>query len=288
MTRNSSENRAMTMKIPVLGCIIFMTLVPTYLLSTLWRPDYFKNVLKEDVELAQHLSLPRGMAADILPIWRRYRSHRKSLLRQIVKHPDAFSLPAVLPELIVFDLDATLWWPETYRLSDSPSLALLGSLGNGIGDGVMGMQVSPNGPIVTLFPWAREVLQFIFLHPRFENVKFAAVSTSAFPSYSYLCLAIELLPGVTLGSMFDYKFIGETGDLDGPWLTNHFLKLRDQSQTPFDEIVFYDDGLWRDQVGKIYSTFGVVGQTTPSGLSMETFVLGLEKFQQSVQERNIP
>lgn len=284
MARNSGENRAMTMKIPILSLILFMVFVPTFLMSKLATPGYFNKIKKEDFELAQQLSMPRGMAADIMPLWRHYRAHRQSLLRKIIKYPDAFSLPDIVPEMIVFDLDATLWWPETYRLSGSPSLALLGSLGYGIGDGVMGMQVPPNGPTVTLFPWAREVLQLLFLHPKFETVKLAAVSTSAFPSYSHLCLAIELLPGVTLGSIFDYKFIGETGDLVGPWLTNHFLKLRDESQISFDEMLFYDDGLWRDQVGKIQSSFGVVGQTTPSGLSMETFVYGLEKFQESMQK----
>ncbi len=279
MTRNSnSENWAITMKVLLLGFIALMAVLSIHL-GSLWRSNALVFI-KEDVELLQNLSLPRGAAANILPLWRRYRSHRQSLLRHIVKYPDAFEIPSTIPKMIVFDLDATLWWPETYRLPGSPTLALLGSLGDGLGEGVMGMQVPPNGPTVTLFPWAREVLQFAFLQSKFENMKFAAVSTSAFPSYVHLCLAIELFPGVTLGSIFDYKLIGDVNGLHGPWLTSHFLRLRELSGIGFNEMVFYDDGLWRDQVGRMQSILGVLGQTTPSGLSMQTFILGLERFEQ--------
>lgn len=199
------------------------------------------------------------------------------------KEADARS--STLPKMIVFDLDATLWLPEMYELNACPSEPIFGVLGldcNGSEEvGILGLKVPPDGPVVSLFPEALYVLRRIHLDPAFRNVKIAAASTSEEPEYSFATLSgLEIFRGMSMASMFDYLEIGRTGALT-KYKTSHFELLAKQSGVSYDDMLFFDDCYWEDHVQDMYDAFGVIGQRTPDGLNMETFLMGLQRYRKS-------
>ena len=193
-----------------------------------------------------------------------------------------------LPSLIVFDLDDCLWTPEMYTLPSKPSIPVRGDLGLGNGEqGVIGIKCSPSGPTVKLFDGARRALREIATNPHFKEVLLGVASSSEEPSFSQACLEnIEILPGLTLRGMILYDQIGRTGKLS-PRKTTHFRLIHQESNIPYEEMLFFDDCNWGDHVGDLAQTFGVVGQRTPNGMQFHEFEEGLRKYQKVAEERKV-
>lgn len=185
-----------------------------------------------------------------------------------------------LPTLIVFDLDDCLWTPEMYTLSQKPSVPVEGDLGGGHGRGVVGVRCGARGETVRLYPGALQVLQELWAgrDGKWKGSKIAAASSSEEPSYSAACLEhLEVVPGVSMGTLFSYRAIGRTGELSSNKRT-HFTKLHRESRVPYDEMIFFDDCNWGDHVATVAREFGVVGQRTPSGLTGEEWRACLASF----------
>lgn len=151
-----------------------------------------------------------------------------------------------LPELIVFDLDNTLWSPELYQLRK--------------------LQRSNMYPIahkdVKLFPAAWNVIQHIRADPdgNFVNTKFAVASRTKSVDWAH-----DLLKQFELEDFFHYVEIFP-GDKK-----QHFYNLKRQSGVDFDRMLFFDDS--RD--GKFgncepVSELGVLSVHCPDGIQKES------------------
>jgi magnesium-dependent phosphatase 1 len=152
-------------------------------------------------------------------------------------------------------------------------------------EGVVGMQVPPNGPIVRLFPGARQVLYELATDPKYRGIILAAASSSEQPSYSYACLeGIDILPNLKMSDLMQCTQFGRTGSLS-PNKKTHFQQLFQQSQIPFDEMLFFDDCNWGDHCATVTKEFGVVSYRTPSGLQYHEFLDALEKYKRHAQQR---
>jgi magnesium-dependent phosphatase 1 len=191
-----------------------------------------------------------------------------------------------LPTMIVFDLDDCLWTPEMYTLRSKPSIPVMGDLGLGnLEQGVVGLKCPHNGPTVRLFDGARKALRELATDPKYEGVVLGAASSSEEPTFSHACLEnIEVLPGLTLRNMITYDQIGRTGPLSSR-KTTHFSLLHEESQIPYEEMLFFDDCNWGDHVGDMKQSFGVEGQRTPSGMQYKEFHRGLDKYLKASEER---
>lgn len=203
-----------------------------------------------------------------------------------------------LPSMIVFDLDDCLWTPEMHELSGKPSVPVEGPLDplqiETCALGTIGMRVpgrrgrssfwdGNEDECVRLFDGARLALRELALDPKYRGIKLAAASSSLEPAYSHACLrGIEILPGLTLRQMFTYDEIGRTGKLS-PRKTSHFSELHKDSGIPFEEMLFFDDCNWGDHCADVTNTFGVVSQRTPSGMTIDEFHRGLEKYRKESQ-----
>ncbi|KAL3799887.1 hypothetical protein ACHAW5_004399 [Stephanodiscus triporus] len=206
-----------------------------------------------------------------------------------------------LPTIIVFDLDDCLWTPEMHELSGMPSIPVEGPLDptdvEGSTIGTVGMKVPSSrrgghrgfdwgghaadsrGEIVELYPGARRTLRELATNPKYQEVKIAVASTSLEPAYSRACIeGIEVVEGVTMRDMISYSQIGRSGRLTSR-KTGHFRLIHEESGgVPYDEMLFFDDCNWADHVGDIDRELGVLGVRTGSGLTLEHFYNGLEKF----------
>jgi magnesium-dependent phosphatase 1 len=202
-----------------------------------------------------------------------------------------------LPSMIVFDLDDCLWTPEMHELSGKPSVPVEGPLDPldpaNSDLGTVGMRVRSRGmwdgnedECVTLFDGARLALRELALNPKYRGIKLAAASSSLEPTYSHACLrGIEVLPGLTLRDMFSHDEIGRSGKLSSR-KTTHFRELHKASGVPYEEMLFFDDCNWGDHCKDVTKTYGVVSQRTPSGMRLEEFHRGIDKYRQESESQN--
>jgi len=217
-----------------------------------------------------------------------------------------------LPSMIVFDLDDCLWTPEMHELYGLPSKPINGNLNPNLQDdindiprkgrqpkrssksnytdediieeiGVIGMQVPGSSQAVYLYEGARKALREIGTDPKYKNVLIAVASTSLEPSYSHHCIDhIEIFPRVTIRDILDHDEVGRSGHLTSR-KTTHFKALHEESNVPYEEMLFFDDCNWGDHVKDLEDAYGVTGQRTPYGLRMEEFYAGLEKYKKKIQ-----
>lgn len=185
----------------------------------------------------------------------------------------------LLPSMIVFDLDDCLWSPEMYTLRDKPSIPIEGIIDEKNRQrGIVGMQVPRGGPIVRLFPEAREILQELVTNPTYKDITLSLASSSEEPTYSRACLeGIELFPGTVLAQLFPFTQIGRSPPLSSR-KTTHFSLLQKESSIPYHQMLFFDDCNWGDHVADVQNTFGVPGQRTPRGLTWVDFTNGLNHY----------
>jgi HAD-superfamily phosphatase, subfamily IIIC len=169
--------------------------------------------------------------------------HRKNNRKQ---NRSAENTLQALPELIVFDLDNTLWSPELYQLRK--------------------LQKNNVYPIahedVKLFPAAWDVINHIRKDPLgiFVNTKFAVASRTKSVDW-----AQDLLKQFELEDFFHYVEIFP-GDKK-----RHFNNLKRRSGIDFDRMLFFDDS--RD--GKFgncepVSQLGVLSVHCPDGIHKES------------------
>merc|ERR1712166_335689 len=174
----------------------------------------------------------------------------------------------VLPRLVVFDLDFCLWHPEMYELAGSPFRKQ--------GEAV----VDKRGTEIELFPAARTVLNSLATDPQWEQTQVAYASRTDKPAWARECLGlIEVAPGVTMEQLGAYAEIGG-GDGAAGCKTNHFGKIQAASGLSYNEMIFFDDGMYncRD-----VNPLGVLCVCVPNGMTTEAWQQGLQTFQDCVE-----
>ena len=94
--------------------------------------------------------------------------------------------------------------------------------------------------IVELYPGARQTLRQLATNPIYQNIQLAVASTSLVPSYSKACMdGLEIVKGVTLGSMLSYIHVGRDGKLSTR-KTSHFQLIHEESGgVPYAEMLFF-------------------------------------------------
>ncbi len=168
----------------------------------------------------------------------------KSIQPLIRDMSSSSTLNKVMPLLIVFDLDNTLWTPELYQLRKLQS---------------MNMQPVA-GKDVKLFPAAQSMIESIRASPeQWSNTKFAVASRTKSVQWAH-----HLLKEFGLYDFFHYIEIFP-GDKK-----QHFANLKEMSGISYQDMLFFDDS--RDgRYGNCVpvSQLGVLSVHTPNGLYEE-------------------
>eukprot|EP00750_Incisomonas_marina_P005518 INCI13986.1.p1 GENE.INCI13986.1~~INCI13986.1.p1 ORF type:complete len:426 (-),score=74.93 INCI13986.1:3-1280(-) len=147
-----------------------------------------------------------------------------------------------LPALAVFDLDACFWDEEMYTLDHlvDRSRPVIGSLGDGVGDGVVGARSGRS--IIRIHPGALLALQG-FYRGEYPGMRIAAASSADTPiavkiGRSALAL-LEIVPGVTAREVFGIGWpagfegnlqIGRTPPLSANKAHTHFPILKRETK----------------------------------------------------------
>tara|TARA_B110001452_G_C15101882_1_gene384207 strand:+ start:43 stop:600 length:558 start_codon:yes stop_codon:yes gene_type:complete len=173
------------------------------------------------------------------------------------------------PKLVVFDLDACLWSPEMFELSERPT-----SYDAKAGGVVAGRDV------VKLFPGALAVLRRLRSDPQLQEARVAVASSTTEPAYANRCLDVlwvDEAEGLTVGEMIhdaDHRQIypGNKG-------RQHFPALQKASGVAFSDMMFFDDCTYGDNCGDVASRCpGVTCVRTPEGMTEALFQAGLDAF----------
>uniref|UniRef100_A0A7S1BPN2 Magnesium-dependent phosphatase-1 n=1 Tax=Corethron hystrix TaxID=216773 RepID=A0A7S1BPN2_9STRA len=166
----------------------------------------------------------------------------------------------MLPKLVVFDLDYTLWRPELYQL-DHPILPL-----QSIKEGIGGALTASN-EIVDLFPAARRVL--CDLHQK--QIPVAIASRTHLEKVALQLLSTIMVDGET-------SVANVIGDMPviirGTSKDSHFRTIRDRSGISFVDMTFYDNELLNIEdvqnrlgVHSVYCPYGITDKIWESGMT---------------------
>lgn len=174
---------------------------------------------------------------------------------------DELPASAVLPSLVVFDLDNTLWTPELYQLRKLPGY----------------QDASGAGPVadkdVKLFPDARDALLELATAERWRDVSLAAASrTNKGPWAKGLLLQFKI-NGQPLNELMPFQEIYSSDK------TRHFQALREKTGVAYEDMLFFDDSKSGrfgncDPVAKL----GVMSAHCPHGLTRQVWLNALEEF----------
>ena len=179
----------------------------------------------------------------------------------VALHAVAASALVARPKLIVFDLDATLWTPELYKLRRLPNYASAG----------------PPGPMadqdVKLYAGARAALEELATDEAWADTALACASRTNKGPWARQLLKDFTVAGRSLDDLLQYKEIF-TGDKMA-----HFNNLEQKSEIDFDEMLFFDDA--RDgkygNCAKV-AAMGVCSAHCPDGITTEVWQNALAEF----------
>lgn len=164
---------------------------------------------------------------------------------------------SILPKLVVFDLDDTVWYPEMYMLYGGP-----------FRKDNEGRVYDRRGTEVTIIEGARQVLEKLQKdHP---EVKIGWASRTNYPEWAYQCLKLFEINGVSLSELGHFHEI-YPGDKK-----SHFRCFKKDSGFDFHEMVFFDN---ENRNCISVRTLGVKCIYTPNGMTYEAWEKGLKLFQ---------
>ncbi|KAG6616576.1 magnesium-dependent phosphatase-1 [Phytophthora cinnamomi] len=190
------------------------------------------------------------------------------------KDPDhatrAFRKWTYVPELVVFDLDFTMWFPamdelHAEKLSKDPA--------TGDVTDAVGWQVH-------FYPEIHAVLSVLKTDPQFRDTKIGVASRTEEVETAKTVLGLmdvqlrgqdgEIVGTQSLGSLADFVTVFPGSK------TTHFRQLQQQSGVAFEDMLFNDDD--EENVHDV-SALGVVCSHCPEGLTVASWLQGMEDFQ---------
>ena len=178
---------------------------------------------------------------------------------------DSLAAGSSLPQLVVFDLDNTLWTPELYTLRHLPGYAT----------------AAPPNPVagedVWLIDGAAAALHELATHSRWADTRVAAASRTNKPRWAEALLSDFAVPGVD-GERPLSELVGLRQIYPGSKVA-HFEALRRDSGVSYDRMLFFDDAAG----GKFgncepVAALGVLSAHCPRGLTAEVWRAALAEF----------
>ena len=217
-----------------------------------------------------------------------------------------YFIPQKFPSLIVLDLDACTWTPETYFLR-STKTGVIREMMNGK---ELITKVRFGSQILEIFDGVRTALMEVYsdrydglCNPNINggNMRFA-IASSADDAHAVKCAhsalsTIEIEPGVTIRDVVNRGWdldviknghiqIGRSYPLTSNKSQTHFPFIQKATGVPYDEMLFFDDCNWEDNCEIVEKNcVGVVGLRTPNGLTVRNWREGLNKWQERREEQ---
>ncbi|CAM9336025.1 unnamed protein product, partial [Ectocarpus fasciculatus] len=170
----------------------------------------------------------------------------------------------VLPRLIAFDLDGTIWSPDMYMLwgGGAPFTAVEG-------EGGVHTLTDVSGQKVMLLGMSGQILDDLRHHPRWEHTVCALVSCTDEPAWADECLdRFSTTPsGLPLRACVDNSQIFKSNK------KTHFQRLRAAyPHIDYSEMLFFDNEM--SNIRSV-SSLGVCCLHCPDGMTEEAWVRGL-------------
>jgi len=165
-----------------------------------------------------------------------------------------------LPELIVFDLDDTIWNPEMYMLRKPFQKKKNGAVQDG------------SGQTLEFLGDAKTILYELATAKKWENTEIAYCSRTNYASYAKRCLQLMTIDKdgkKSMESIVDYKEI-YPGDKK-----THFKRIQKSSGISFNRMLFFDNE-YRNV--KSVSSLGVLSVHTPYGLTRKKLIEGINLY----------
>ncbi|CAC9533229.1 Acid Phosphatase [Leishmania donovani] len=177
----------------------------------------------------------------------------------------------LLPRVIVFDLDGTLWTPEMYQLwggapfkphKQNPSI-----------------MIDKSGTEVRLIGESRDVLQTLATNPKWANTYLAISSTCDVPSWARELLGTFEFTDCAGKTVPMHSLFGDRIEIyKANKAKQHEMILQkvnrvDPSVSEYAQMLFFDNQT--DNVHHV-SGIGVTSYYCPSGMTKGTFEKGLE------------
>ena len=181
----------------------------------------------------------------------------------------------LLPSLVVFDLDDTVWWPEMYMTAGNFHFEPPGST----------RVVDRLGEELTIHPGARVAIEEMLNRPRWRraNAQIAFASRTDEPEWAMEAMRLLRVctdprgREVTLEDAVDHAEVYPVRSK-----TEQFHRLKEKSGVPFDEMLFFDN---ESRNVREVATLGVCCVFTPDGMTVENWREGLAKFEEHAANR---
>lgn len=176
----------------------------------------------------------------------------------------------LLPSLVVFDLDDTVWWPEMYMTAGNFHFEPPGST----------RVVDRLGEELTIHPGARVAIEEMLNRPRWRraNAQIAFASRTDEPAWAMEAMRLLRVctdprgRDVTLEDAVDHAEVYPVRSK-----TEQFHRLKEKSGVPFDEMLFFDN---ESRNVREVAALGVCCQYTPDGMTVEHWREGLAKYEE--------
>jgi magnesium-dependent phosphatase 1 len=205
---------------------------------------------------------------------------------------------SIIPELVVFDLDACLWDQEMYEMPAMPGKTVMGDL-NGRGKGVASVMSGRHK--ISLHKGSLIALQEHADGKLYPGMKIALASSADTPFAEQIGRAtlqlLEVIPGeMTVWDLLmrdwdgvDVNQIGRQPPLlSSNKAKSHFPNLKKATGIRYDKMLFFDDCNWGDHCGMVAAACkepdsgkGVATYRTPYGLREQEWRQGLQTYADS-------
>mmetsp|Transcript_20145 Transcript_20145/g.77121 ORF Transcript_20145/g.77121 Transcript_20145/m.77121 type:complete len:183 (+) Transcript_20145:63-611(+) len=173
----------------------------------------------------------------------------------------------ILPKLVVFDLDYTVWEPEMYLSGGAPFRKCEKT----------GKVYDASGTRMRIFEGARVALQELAQDERFRDVKVGYASRTHYPEWAGECL--ELLEVADAGTL---KEVGDLEEIYPGDKQTHFACFRKASGIAYEDMLFFDNE--RRNCTSV-ARLGVTCLCTPSGMTTAAWRQGLRDFHEAALAR---
>lgn len=193
-------------------------------------------------------------------------------------------------QLVVFDLDYTIWQPEMYQIDGPPKLV---SFDDFIGKQKRKGRAPPRqippgsktthqnklvtdmrGVPITVFDGASHALSEINRMKKEQNIPIlvAISSRTDEPSWAYQCMKwLVVSDGTPLCKCIEQDLI----EISYADKSKHFESLNRKTGIPFEQMCFFDNEHWNIQS---VSGLGVKCYHTPKGMTKDAWNLALDEF----------